>query len=155
MANLQTIENSTKTQDKKVNYYFELNKFYSEFLPLNKLTANQIVLYHAILYIANKANQINNLSIPLLILKQNTGLEKDAILCARKALQNKGLISFKQFAGCVATQYTLNSFAKPPKEKKPPKPKKSKANNFQARVYTPEEANSVFLDLGGNLDNLF
>lgn len=144
MANLQNTEVVT---DKKINYYYELNKFYGEYLPLNKLTANQIALYHAILYIANKVNKTNGLAIPLSTLKEKTGLEKDAILYARKTLQTKGLISFKQFSGCVATQYSLNSFAKPQKEKKEKKPKKNKANNFEGRTYTKEEYDSMFTDL--------
>ena len=35
------MQSETTKIEKKINYYYELNKFYNEFLPLNKLTPNQ------------------------------------------------------------------------------------------------------------------
>ncbi len=88
-------------------YYHYLNCLYNSILKFNKLTANQLALYHALLFVANKSNSLI-LNLPLKVLKQYTGLNKEAVLYSRKALQKKGLITFKQQPNLKATEYTIN-----------------------------------------------
>ena len=93
-----------------MNYILEIKAFY-DWLEVNQLSTSAIVLWHALMHIANKTGWQDTFTVATVVLSTKTGLKKQALYNARVALQNKGLISFKIRTGNQAAIYKINSFA--------------------------------------------
>ncbi len=92
-----------------MNYILEMKAFY-DWLEVNQLSTSAIVLWHALMHIANKTGWQDTFTVAVEVLSTKTGLEKQAIYRARAMLQNKGLISFQTRKGNQATIYQMHSF---------------------------------------------
>ena len=92
-----------------MNYILEIKAFY-DWLEVNQLSTSAIVLWHALMHIANKTGWQDTFAVATVVLSTKTGLKKDALYNARVALQNKGLISFKVRTGNQSAIYKINSF---------------------------------------------
>lgn len=77
-----------------MNYILEIKAFY-ELLELNQLRTPAIVLWHALMHMANKTGWQDNFTVAIPVLTIKTGLNKQAVLKARNELKEKGLIDFK------------------------------------------------------------
>ena len=93
-----------------MNYLLEIKAFY-DWLEVNQLSTPAIVLWHALMHIANKTGWQDTFAVAVVVLSTKTGLEKQAIYRARTMLQNKGLISFRTRTGKQSTLYQIHSFA--------------------------------------------
>ncbi|MFZ2538199.1 MAG: hypothetical protein WAX04_04790 [Oscillospiraceae bacterium] len=92
-------------------HILELKAFY-DWLELNPISTSAIVLWHALMSVANKTYWQTELHIPISILQMKTGLKKDAIIYARNILCDTGRITSTQQAGQKSCVYSLISFAK-------------------------------------------
>ncbi len=92
-----------------MNYLLEIKAFY-DWLEINQLSTSGIVLWHALMHIANKTGWQDTFTVATVVLSTKTGLKRDAFYNARNALQNKGLISFKVRTGNQTAVYKINSF---------------------------------------------
>lgn len=92
-----------------MNYLLEIKAFY-DWLEVNQLSTSGIVLWHALMHIANKTGWQDTFTVATMVLSTKTGLKRDAFYNARNALQNKGLISFKVRTGNQTAVYKINSF---------------------------------------------
>lgn len=92
-----------------MNYLLEIKAFY-DWLEVNQLSTSGIVLWHALMHIANKTGWQDTFTVATVVLSTKTGLKRDALYNARTALQNKGLISFKVRKGNQTAIYKINSF---------------------------------------------
>lgn len=92
-----------------MNYILEIKAFY-DWLEVNQLSTSAIVLWHALMHIANKTGWQDTFTVATVVLSTKTGLKRDALYNARAALQNKGLISFKVRTGNQSAVYIINPF---------------------------------------------
>lgn len=87
----------------------QIQQFYKWITNIS-LTANEVSLWHSLMYIASDTGYLVWLSIPITRLEQLTGMKKDAIYKARVTLEQKGRISFEEGKGSRAAQYRLILF---------------------------------------------
>jgi len=92
-----------------LNIGIQVQQFY-RWLTNNSLTATEISLYHALMYIANEAGYPIWLSVSISRLEKLTGMKKDAIYKAREGLERKGRIEILQGQGSQAARYRLIPF---------------------------------------------
>ncbi len=92
-----------------MNYILEIKAFY-DWLEVNQLSTSAIVLWHALMHIANKTGWQDTFTVATVVLSTKTGLKRDALYNARAALGNKGLISFKVRTGNQSAVYIINPF---------------------------------------------
>lgn len=92
-----------------MNLYKETNAFY-DWLETNPLATSGIVLWHALMNIANKAGWPDKFAVAVSVLKVKTGLEKDAICNARNKLQQLGRIQWESRKGNQSAIYKLIPF---------------------------------------------
>lgn len=90
-----------------MNYILEIKAFY-ELLELNQLHTPAIVLWHALMHMANKTGWRDNFTVAIQVLTIKTGLNKQAVLKARNELKEKGLIDFRTKSNQAAT-YSMKS----------------------------------------------
>lgn len=88
----------------------EIKAFYEQ-IEVKQLNSSAIVLWHALLHIANKTGWQDEFSVATSVLEIKTGLNKQAIIRARKVLKDNGFIDFKK-RGTLATKYSLKSLVK-------------------------------------------
>jgi len=91
-----------------MKYLSEIKAFYDR-LEIEPLTTSQIALWHALMHMANKSGWKDSFTVAIVVLEIKTGLKKQAILNARIALKNKGLIDFKSRNSNLSAVYTINS----------------------------------------------
>lgn len=89
---------------------FETKEFY-KWIMNNSLTAKEIALWHALMYIADEAGYPIWLSVALTRLEKLTGMKKDSIYTARDKLEQEGRIEILQGQGNQAAKYRIISFA--------------------------------------------
>ena len=92
-----------------MNYILEIKAFY-DWLEVNQLSTAGIVLWHALMHIANKTGWQDNFTVAIAVLEIKTGLKKQAIINARNNLKQAGLIEFSSRNGNQSAIYKINSF---------------------------------------------
>ena len=92
-----------------MNYILEIKAFY-DWLEVNQLSTAGIVLWHALMHIANKTGWQDNFTVAIAVLEIKTGLQKKAIINARNNLKQAGLIDFTSRTGNKSAIYKMNSF---------------------------------------------
>ena len=92
-----------------MNYILEIKAFY-DWLEVNQLSTAGIVLWHALMHIANKTGWQDNFTVAIAVLEIKTGLQKKAIINARNNLKQAGLIDFTSRTGNKSAVYKMNSF---------------------------------------------
>ena len=92
-----------------MNYILEIKAFY-DWLEVNQLSTAGIVLWHALMHIANKTGWQDNFTVAIAVLEIKTGLKKQAIINARNNLKQAGLIEFSSRNGNKSAIYKINSF---------------------------------------------
>ena len=98
-----------ETERQSLNMAYQINQFY-KYLETNKLTPNQISLWHALMNIAENAGYPIWLSVPIVKLETYTGMKKDAIYRARDTLLERNLIEYQPGQGSRAAQYKIVAF---------------------------------------------
>jgi hypothetical protein len=91
-----------------VNYLREINAFY-DWLETNSMSASCIVLWHALMAIANKTGWAPEFAVAISTLETKTGLKKKTIERCRNTLKQKGLINWKERGGSLSAVYSINS----------------------------------------------
>lgn len=94
-----------------LNYIREINAFY-DWLETNTLSDSAINLWHALMHINNKTGWLEEFSVALSTLQLKTGLKKDAVILARKRLQEAGRITSKSRSGQLSAMYSIVPFIK-------------------------------------------
>jgi DnaD/phage-associated family protein len=92
-----------------MNYIKEINSFY-DWLETNPLASSCIVLWYALMHIANKAGWPDTFAVAVSVLEIKTGLKKDTIYDARNKLQQAGRIKWNSRRGNQSAVYKIISF---------------------------------------------
>jgi uncharacterized phage protein (TIGR02220 family) len=92
-----------------MNYIKEINSFY-DWLETNQLTTSCIVLWFALMNIANKAGWPDKFAVAVSVLEVKTGLKRDAIYDARNKLQQVGRIRWESRKGNQCAVYQFMQF---------------------------------------------
>lgn len=92
-----------------MNFIKENNAFY-DWLETNPLATSSIVLWHALMHIANKAGWPDKFAVAVSVLELKTGLKKDAIYDARNKLQQAGRINWESRKGNQSAIYEIIPF---------------------------------------------
>lgn len=92
-----------------VNYIKEINAFY-DWIETNIVSDSAISLWHALMHINNKTGWKDEFSVAMSVLESKTGLKKDALIRARKALQKANRISTKSRTGMQSAVYKITPF---------------------------------------------
>jgi|GEM_PF-3116315 len=101
-----------------LNIGIQVQQFY-RWLTNNSLTATEISLWHALMYIANEAGYPLWLSVSMSRLEKLTGMKKDAIYKAREGLVSKGRLEIMQGQGSQAAKYRIIPFEEDGEPTKP------------------------------------
>lgn len=91
-----------------MNYILEIKAFY-DLLETSQLSTQDIVLWHALMHIANKTGWQDKFAVAISVLEIKTGLKKKAIYNSRNQLKIKGLIDFETRSGNQSTVYKIIS----------------------------------------------
>ncbi|SET00865.1 DnaD and phage-associated domain-containing protein [Salinibacillus kushneri] len=91
-----------------MNYLKEINAFY-DWLETNKLSASDIVLWHALMHINNKSGWRAQFAVAISVLEMKTGLTRRTIERSRNRLYQCGLIEWKSRKGNQAAVYKMKS----------------------------------------------
>lgn len=94
----------------KINYVYELNQFDVWLETHPDVTSSQILLWYALMRIANKAGWPQKFSVSMSTLENKTRIKKDSILSARNRLKKNGLIGFASRPGRQAAMYWILPF---------------------------------------------
>jgi hypothetical protein len=92
-----------------MNYIAEIKAFY-DWLETNKLPTSSIVLWHALMHMANKTGWQDNFAVAVSVLEIRTGLKRQAIYDARNKLKSAGLLKFESRNGNQSAIYTIIPF---------------------------------------------
>jgi hypothetical protein len=92
-----------------LNYLSEILAFY-DWLAANPLPSSAIVLWHALMSVANGSKWSREITPAMSTLESKTGLGKDAVIEARNRLRQIGLIDWKSRKGNQSAVYILNPF---------------------------------------------
>jgi len=90
-----------------MNYIAEIRAFY-DLSEQFTFSASCIVLWHALMYQANKTGWKAEFSVAISTLELRTGLKRGAIYTARNSLIQTGLISVKQRDGSQSALYKMH-----------------------------------------------
>ena len=93
-----------------MNYLYEIKAFYNR-LNTRPLNSSAIVLWHALMTMANQTGWRETFTAPASVLLLRTGLSMDSLKRARKKLTDEGLIEWKKGQGKQAPTYKLKSLA--------------------------------------------
>ena len=91
-----------------MKYLSEINAFYDS-LETNRLNANDIALWYALMSVANKTNWQSEFTVAIMVLEIKSGLNRKSVQRARNKLKEFGYIDFKQRGGNQSAMYTINS----------------------------------------------
>ncbi len=91
-----------------MNYLAEIKAFYDR-LELNPLPSPAIVLWHALMSIANKTGWQQEFTVAVSILVLKSGLNAQAIKRARNRLEQDGFITWRSRGGNQSAIYHMNS----------------------------------------------
>ena len=86
----------------------EIKAFYDS-LETNRLNANDIALWYALMSVANKTNWQSEFTVAIMVLEIKSGLNRKSVQRARNKLKEFGYIDFKQRGGNQSAMYTINS----------------------------------------------
>lgn len=86
----------------------EIKLFY-DWLETHPLSPAAIVLWHALMFIANRSGWIRELSIPVRVLEMRTGMPRSTIYREREKLRIAGRITFRSQGGRASCVYILIS----------------------------------------------
>lgn len=89
-----------------MNYIAEIKAFYDR-LETNPLPPPAIVLWHALMYIANKTGWQQEFAVALSVLQIKTGLNAKAVERARNTLAQSGLMIWKSRKGNQSAVYEM------------------------------------------------
>ena len=92
-----------------MKYLTEINAFY-EWLEVNTLADSDILLWHALMHIANKAGWPRHFTVAVQVLQVKTGMRKDRIYDARARLREAGRISWSSRKGNQSAIYEIIPF---------------------------------------------
>jgi len=92
-----------------MNYIYEINSFF-DWIETNPISTAAMNLWHTLMNINNKCGWKKEFSVSRTFIEAKTGLKKDAYYAARKLLQEKGRIGFKE-QGSQATIFWIIPFA--------------------------------------------
>jgi DnaD/phage-associated family protein len=92
-----------------MNYIKEINSFY-DWLETNPLASSCIVLWYALMHIANKAGWPDTFAVAISVLEVKTGLKKDTIYDARNKLQQVRRIEWNSRRGNQSAVYKIIPF---------------------------------------------
>ena len=91
-----------------MNYLAEIKAFYDR-LELNPLPSPAIVLWHALMSIANKTGWQQEFTVAVSILVLKSGLNAQAIKRARNRLEQDRFITWRSRGGNQSAIYHMNS----------------------------------------------
>ena len=77
-----------------MNYLAEIRHFY-DWLETESLPSNAIVLWHALMFTANRCGWREEFSVPFSVLENRTKLDKSTICRMRRILVERGVISVR------------------------------------------------------------
>lgn len=86
----------------------EIKLFY-DWLETHPLSPASIVLWHALMFIANRSGWIRELSVPVTVLEMRTGMPRSTIYREREKLRIAGRITFRSQGGRASCVYILIS----------------------------------------------
>lgn len=89
-----------------MDYMREINAFY-DWAETNQVSPTGILLWHALMYLANRARWPERLAVPISTLEARTGMKRGAIFKARGKLKQCGLIEFESRDGNQSAVYTM------------------------------------------------
>lgn len=92
-----------------MNYLTEIKLFY-DWLETHELTPSAIVLWHGLMFIANRAGWEQPLTVPMNAIEARTMMTRSSIYRARKALEDSGILATSSRGSHRASIYQLNSF---------------------------------------------
>ena len=92
-----------------MNYLTEIKLFY-DWLETHELTPSAILLWHGLMFIANRAGWDTEMTVPMRRLEGVTYMTEASIYRARKALVNAGILTVEERGSNRASIYTLLSF---------------------------------------------
>lgn len=98
-----------------MNYLAEIRHFY-DWLETESLPSNAIVLWHALMFTANRCGWREEFSVPFSVLENRTKLDKSTICRMRRILVERGVISVRGQRGRRSAIYRLNPFERHPAE---------------------------------------
>ena len=98
-----------------MNYLAEIRHFY-DWLETESLPSNAIVLWHALMFTANRCGWREEFSVPFSVLENRTKLDKSTICRMRRILVERGVISVCGQRGRRSAVYRLNPFERHPAE---------------------------------------
>ena len=96
-----------------MNYLAEIRHFY-DWLETESLPSNAIVLWHALMFTANRCGWREEFSVPFSVLENRTKLDKSTICRMRRILVERGIISVCGQRGRRSAVYRLNKFERHP-----------------------------------------
>lgn len=92
-----------------MNYLTEIKLFY-DWLETHELTPSAILLWHGLMFIANRAGWEQPLTVPLKSIEARTMMNRASIYRARKVLEESGILTVDERGSNRASYYTLLSF---------------------------------------------
>lgn len=92
-----------------MNYLTEILAFYN-WLGANPLSTSAIVLWHALMSVANGSKWSHEITPAMSTLESKTGLGRDGIITARNRLSQAGLIECHRRNGRQSSVYILKPF---------------------------------------------
>lgn len=92
-----------------MNYLAEIRHFY-DWLETESLPSNAIVLWHALMFTANRCGWREEFSVPFSMLENRTKLDKSTICRMRRILVERGIIAVRGQRGRRSAVYRLNPF---------------------------------------------
>ncbi len=92
-----------------MKYISEIKAFY-DWNEVNQLSPSSIVLWHALMHIANKTMWQDKFTVSIAVLEIKTGLKKQAIITARNDLKRYGRIDFESRKGNQSATYSIIPF---------------------------------------------
>lgn len=92
-----------------MKYLSEINAFY-DWLETNTLATSDIVVWHALMHICNKAGWPRHFTVAMDVMKVKTGLKRDTLYECRNRLRNAGRIRWDSRKGNQSAIYEIIPF---------------------------------------------
>lgn len=92
-----------------MNYLTEI-KLFNDWLETENIPSNAIVLWYALMFVANRCGWKDEFAVPFSVLENRTKLNKSTIWRMRRILAERGLISVRELGGNQSAMYRINPF---------------------------------------------
>ena len=92
-----------------MNYLAEI-KLFNEWLETEQLSSNAIVLWYALMFMANRCGWRDEFAVSFSVLQSRMKLDRSTVWRMRKVLADSGIISVKERGGNRSALYRLHSF---------------------------------------------